>query len=111
MRTTLGRFILVVFSSCCLSSSAQAQVAKLKAAYSSESSWSLATWVAYDAGFFKKYGLAVDLVSTRRAATITAPLIAGETPMIQLGSNGPIQAGPQGPDTVNVLTLVAIIPQ
>jgi NitT/TauT family transport system substrate-binding protein len=96
---------------CWLSSSAQAQLVKLKAAYSSESSWSLATWVAYDAELFKKYGLDVDLVLIRSAATITAALIAGETPMIQLGGNGTIQAALQGADTVNVQTLVPIIPQ
>jgi len=93
------------------SSPASAQMTKLKAAYSAESSWSLATWVAYDAGFFKKYGLDVDLVLIRSAATITAALIAGETPMIQLGGNGTIQAALQGADTVNVQTLVSIIPQ
>jgi len=90
---------------------ASSQVTRLKAAYSSESSWSLATWVAYDAGLFKKYGLGVDLVLIRSAATITAALIAGETPMIQLGGNGTIQAALQGADTVNVQTLVPIIPQ
>jgi NitT/TauT family transport system substrate-binding protein len=93
------------------SSSAWAQVTKLKAAYSAESSWSLATWVANDAGLYKKYGLDVDLVLIRSAATITAALIAGETPMIQLGGNGTIQAALQGADTVNVQTLVPIIPQ
>lgn len=90
---------------------ASSQVTRLKAAYSSESSWSLATWVAYDAGLFKKYGLSVDLVLIRSAATITTALIAGETPMIQLGGNGTIQAALQGADTVNVQTLVPIIPQ
>jgi NitT/TauT family transport system substrate-binding protein len=51
------------------------------------------------------------LVLIRSAATITSALIAGETPMIQLGGNGTIQAALQGADTVNVLTLVSIIPQ
>jgi NitT/TauT family transport system substrate-binding protein len=94
-----------------LSSSASAQLTKLKAAYSAESSWSLATWVAYDGGFFKKYGLDVDLVLIRSAATITAALLAGEAPMIQLGGNGTIQAALQGADSVNILTLVPLIPQ
>jgi NitT/TauT family transport system substrate-binding protein len=94
-----------------LSSSASAQLTKLKAAYSAESSWSLATWVAYDGGFFKKYGLDVDLVLIRSAATITAALLAGEAPMIQLGGNGTIQAALQGADSVNILTLVLLIPQ
>src|SRR6266571_1674591 len=74
-----------------LCSSASAQLTKLKAAYSAESSWSLATWVAYDGGFFKKYGLDVDLVLIRSAATITAAL--------------------HGADSVNILTLVPLIPQ
>jgi NitT/TauT family transport system substrate-binding protein len=90
---------------------ASAQLTKLRAAYSAESSWSLATWVAFDGGYFKKYGLDVDLVLIRSATTITSALIAGETPMIQLGGNGTIQAALQGADTVNVLTLVPIIPQ
>jgi len=94
-----------------LTPGASAQLTKLNAAYSAESSWSLATWVAFDAGYFKKYGLDVNLVLIRSAATITSALIAGETPMIQLGGNGTIQAALQGADTVNVLTLVSIIPQ
>ena len=101
----------VIMLSFTLVGSASAQLTKLHAAYSAESSWSLATWVAYEGGFFKKYGLDVDLVLIRSAATITSALIAGETPMIQLGGNGTIQAALQGADTVNVLTLVPIIPQ
>jgi NitT/TauT family transport system substrate-binding protein len=88
-----------------------AQVTKLRAAYSAESSWSLATWIALEGGLYKKYGLDVDLVLIRSASTITSALIAGEAPMIQLGGNGPIQAGLQGADTVNILTLVPLIPQ
>jgi len=91
--------------------SAAAQLTKLRAAYSAESSWSLATWVAQDGGYFKKYGLDVDLVLIRSASTITAAMIAGEAPMIQLGGNGPIQAALQGADSVNILTLVPLIPQ
>ena len=103
--------LLALILSCCMVSPSSAQRAKLSAAYSAESSWSLATWVAYDGGFFKKYGLDVDLVLIRSAATITAALLAGEAPMIQLGGNGTIQAAVQGADTVNVLTLVPLIPQ
>lgn len=92
-------------------SAAMAQLTKLRGAYSAESSWSLATWLAHDAGLFRKYGLDVDLVLIRSASTITSALIAGEAPMIQLGGNGTIQAGLQGADTVNILTLVPLIPQ
>jgi NitT/TauT family transport system substrate-binding protein len=103
--------LLTLIFSFCLVSSLSAQLTKLNAAYSAESSWSLATWVAYDGGFFKKYGLDVDLVLIRSASTITAAMIAGEAPIIQLGGNGPIQAALQGADTVNILTLVPLIPQ
>ncbi len=103
--------LLALILSFCLVSSSSAQLTKLSAAYSAESSWSLATWVAYDGGLFKKYGLDVDLVLIRSAATITAALLAGEAPMIQLGGNGTIQAALQGADSVNVLTLVPLIPQ
>ena len=102
---------LVVVLSLALAPSVSAQLTKLRAAYSAESSWSLATWIAHDGGFYRKYGLDVDLVLIRSASTITSALIAGEAPMIQLGGNGTIQAALQGADTVNVLTLVPIIPQ
>ena len=103
-----GLLLLLCFA---LAPSASAQLTKLRAAYSAESSWSLATWIAHDAGLYKKYGIDVDIVLIRSASTITAALIAGEAPMIQLGGNGTIQAALQGADTVNVLTLVPIIPQ
>ena len=103
--------LLSLVFSLCLASISSAQLTKLPAAYSAESSWSLATWVAHDGGFFKKYGLDVDLVLIRSPSTITAALLAGEAPMIQLGGNGTIQAGLQGADCVNVLTLVPLIPQ
>ena len=107
----LGRCGLLLLLVLGFASSASGQLTKLRAAYSAESSWSLATWVAHDAGLFKKYGLDVDLILIRSASTITSALIAGEAPMIQLGGNGTIQAALQGADTVNVLTLVPIIPQ
>ena len=112
MTNAVARVLALFFAlNFCLLPNASAQLTKLRAAYSAESSWSLATWVAFDGGYFKKYGLDVDLVLIRSATTITSALIAGETPMIQLGGNGTIQAALQGADTVNVLTLVPIIPQ
>jgi len=105
LRLALFLFLIV------LASDGHAQLTKLRAAYSAESSWSLATWIALEGGLYKKYGLDVDLVLIRSASTITSALIAGEAPMIQLGGNGTIQAGLQGADTVNVLTLIPIIPQ
>src|SRR3990170_6530770 len=103
-----GLLLLLCFG---LASVASAQLTKLRAAYSAESSWSLATWIAYEGGLFRKHGLDVDLVLIRSASTITAALLAGETPMIQLGGNGTIQAALQGAECVNVLTLVPLIPQ
>jgi NitT/TauT family transport system substrate-binding protein len=100
--------LLALIFSFYLAASAYAQPTKLNAAYSAGSSWSLATWVAYDGGFFKKYGLDVDLVLIRSAATITAAMLAGEAPMIQLGGNGPIQAALQGADSVNVLVPIIL---
>jgi NitT/TauT family transport system substrate-binding protein len=112
MIIAVSRFIAVpLFLIPALATGVSAQLTKLRAAYSAESSWSLATWIAHDGGFYRKYGLDVDLVLIRSASTITSALIAGEAPMIQLGGNGPIQAALQGADTVNVLTLVPIIPQ
>jgi len=111
MNGKIESVLLTLIFSFCLVSSSYGQLAKLKAAYSAESSWSLATWVAQDGGYYRKYGLDVDLVLIRSAAIITAALLAGEAPMIQLGGNGPIQAALQGADCVNVVTLVPLIPQ
>ncbi len=47
----------VLLLSLWLPAGAAAQLTKLNAAYSAESSWSLATWVAQEGGYFKKYGL------------------------------------------------------
>src|SRR5215813_10303229 len=94
-----------------LVSSVSAQLAKVKAAYSVQSSWSLATWVAYEAGLFRKYGLDVDLVLIRATPIVTAAMVAGEAPIGQLGGNGPIAAALQGADCVNIATLVNLIPQ
>src|SRR6185369_5647963 len=88
-----------------------AQPVRLKAAYSVQSSWSLATWMAYEGGFFKKYGLDVDLVLIRATPIVTTAMISGEAPIGQLGGNGPIAAAVQGADTVNFATLVNLIPQ
>src|SRR5262252_1907642 len=94
-----------------LVSSVFGQPAKLKAAYSVQSSWSLATWVAYEAGLFRKYGLDVDLALIRATPIVTAAMLSGEAPIGQLGGNGPIAAALQGGDSVNIATLVSLIPQ
>ena len=57
MKTKGELALLALVFSLCLVSSSHAQLTKLNAAYSAESSWSLATWVAYEGGLFKKYGL------------------------------------------------------
>ena len=88
-----------------------AQPAKVKAAYSVQSSWSLATWVAYEAGFFRKYGLDVDLVLIRATPIVTAAMVAGEAPIGQLAGSGPVSAALQGADSVYFATLVNLIPQ
>src|ERR1700746_1335776 len=103
--------LLALISMLSLVSGVSAQRVKLKAAYSVQSSWSLATWVAYEGGFFRKYGLDVDLVLIRATPIVTAAMLAGEAPIGQLGGNGPIASALQGADSVNIATLVNLIPQ
>src|SRR5262245_50984660 len=92
-------------------SGVSAQLAKVKAAYSVQSSWLLATWVVYEAGFFQKYGLDVDLVLIRATPIVTAAMIAGEAPIGRLAGSGPVSAALQGADSVYFATLVSLIPQ
>lgn len=55
-------------------------------------------WVAKDQGFFKKYGLDVELIFFRGGQMATQALVAGDPPMVNIGTV--IQAGLQGHDLV-----------
>src|ERR1043166_9617305 len=83
-------------------SGVSAQPVKLKAAYSVQSSWSLATWVGYEAGLFRKYGLDVDLILIRATPIVTSAMIAGEAPIGQLGGNDPTAQSFNVADTVDI---------
>ncbi|MGH7830046.1 MAG: ABC transporter substrate-binding protein [Candidatus Binatia bacterium] len=55
-------------------------------------------WVAKDAGLFQKYGLDVDLVFFRGGQLATQALVAGDPPIVNIGTV--IQANLQGHDVV-----------
>ena len=100
MKTKSGRVLLALVFSLCLVSPSEAQLTKLSAAYSAESSWSLATWVAYEGGLFKKYGLDVDLVYIQGSPILTAAMVSGQVPLSFLGGADIVASAVGGADTV-----------
>jgi NitT/TauT family transport system substrate-binding protein len=73
---------------------------KIKIGYPAISYNQVHIWVAQDAGLFKKHGLDVELVFFRGGQLATQALVAGDPPIVNIGTV--VQAGLQGHDVVLV---------
>jgi NitT/TauT family transport system substrate-binding protein len=73
---------------------------KIKIGYPAISYNQVHIWVAKDAGLFKKHGLDVELVFFRGGQLATQALVAGDPPIVNIGTV--VQAGLQGHDVVLV---------
>ena len=80
--------------------------AKLRVSYSVISAASLVTWVAKDAGIFRKHGLDVDLIYIASATKAVAATISGDTPISQGAGTGSVLARLSGADTVWVASIL-----
>lgn len=79
----------------------QGQVLKnIKIGYPAISYNQVHIWVAKDQGFFKKYGLDVELIFFRGGQLATQALVAGDPPIVNIGTV--VQARLQGHDVVLV---------
>lgn len=76
------------------------ELKKIKIGYPATSYNQIHIWVAKDAGLFKKYGLDVELVFFRGGQMATQALVAGDPPIVNIGTV--VQAGLQGHDVVLV---------
>jgi NitT/TauT family transport system substrate-binding protein len=79
---------------------------KLRVSYSVISAASLVTWVAKDAGIFRKHGLDVDLIYIASATKAVAATISGDTPITQGAGTGSVLARLSGADTVWVASIL-----
>jgi len=80
----------------------QAPTEKLIIAYSSLSGTQAPLWVTYERGFFRKYGLDVQLVYIESGSTTVQSLVAKEVAFAQMAGAGVIQSRLRGSDVVIV---------
>ncbi len=69
---------------------------KIRVAYSAISGSSLPAWVAYEKGFFSKYGLDVQLLYVDGGSKVVQTLISGDVAAAQVGGPSVIQNDLQG---------------
>src|SRR5437870_1174747 len=69
---------------------------KVRIAYSSISSNTVPIWVAYDQGFFRKYGLDVQLLFIEGGSWVIQTLISGDVAAAQVGGSAVLEANIQG---------------
>ena len=79
---------------------------KLRVSYSVISAASLVTWVAKDAGIFRKHGLDADLIYIGSATKAVSATISGDTPITQGAGTGSVLARLSGADTVWVASIL-----
>jgi NitT/TauT family transport system substrate-binding protein len=82
------------------------EMTKLRVSYSVISAASLVTWVAKDAGIFRKHGLDVDLIYIGSATKAVSATISGDTPITQGAGTGSVLARLSGADTVWVASIL-----
>src|SRR5262250_3038191 len=76
--------------------SAQAQMEKLRVAYTVIAPTQLSVWTAKEMGFYAKHGLDVELVLLVGAPLAVAALVGGETPIVHAGASAVIASNVAG---------------
>lgn len=98
--TTFTKTILLLVSLLIAPSAASSQVsANLKIGYLSNSISFAPLWIAREAGYFKKNGVAAELIYVQ-PAILTQAMLAGELPMAISGGSTMIEANLRGADFV-----------
>src|ERR1700751_2194642 len=81
---------------------AQAQMEKLRVAYTVIAPTQLSVWTAKEMGYYAKHGLDVELVLLVGAPLAVAALVSGETPIVHAGASAVIASNLAGSGTVLV---------
>jgi ABC-type nitrate/sulfonate/bicarbonate transport system substrate-binding protein len=86
-----------------------AEAEKLNVCYSSIAATSVTTWVPYEAGIYKKYGLDVSIIYIAGAQAITT-LISGDTQIVQGSGAAAVLSRLSGSDVTMIGTTINVIP-
>ncbi|HUK39581.1 MAG TPA: ABC transporter substrate-binding protein [Candidatus Acidoferrales bacterium] len=98
LRTTSALFCALLFSPV----SSQAQMEKLRVAYTVIAPTQLSVWTAKEMGYYAKHGLDVELILLVGAPLAVAALVGGETPIVHAGASAVIASNLAGSGTVLV---------
>ena len=88
---------------------AQTELEKLNVGYSSIAATSITTWVPYEAGIFKKYGLDVNVIYVAGAQAITT-LLSGDAHIVQGSGAAAALSRLSGSDAITIATTINVIP-
>jgi len=83
---------------------------KITIAYGGISGGHAPLWVAYEAGFFRKYGLDAQMVFIEGGSRAIQSLNFGDVTFAQMAGAAPIQSGLQGADVVIIAGLLNTMP-
>jgi NitT/TauT family transport system substrate-binding protein len=86
-----------------------AELEKLNVCYSSIAATSITTWVPYEAGIYKKYGLDVNIIYVAGALAIST-LISGDTQIVQGSGAAAALSRLSGSDLTVIGTTINVIP-
>ncbi|HEY1235394.1 MAG TPA: ABC transporter substrate-binding protein [Candidatus Binatia bacterium] len=98
-------FVPIAFSSSVLA----AEPARIDVCYSSIAATSITTWVPYEAGIYKKYGLDVRIIYVAGAQAITT-LVSGDTQIVQGSGAAAALSRLSGSDVTIIGTTINVIP-
>ena len=112
--TTLRRFAMAIAAvvgatlvlSLSMARAADRPLQKINVAFSSISGNMAALWVTVDKGFFRKYGLDVQVILIESGTTTAQALVAGDISFATLAGPAVIQSNLRGADTVMIAGIV-----
>jgi NitT/TauT family transport system substrate-binding protein len=103
-------FVLLGFVPMAVTASVQAaEPERINVCYSSIAATSITTWVPYEAGIYKKYGLDVRIIYVAGAQAITT-LVSGDTQIVQGSGAAAAFSRLSGSDVTIIGTTINVIP-
>jgi len=107
LKCLLGIFAVALFSAVAEARAAEAE--RLNVCFSSIAATSITTWVPYETGIYKKYGLDVRIVYVAGAQAI-ATLVSGDTQIVQGSGAAAALSRLSGSDLTVIGTTINVIP-
>ena len=107
LKCLLGIFAVALFSAVAEARAAEAE--RLNVCFSSIAATSITTWVPYETGIYKKYGLDVRIVYVAGAQAI-ATVVSGDTQIVQGSGAAAALSRLSGSDLTVIGTTINVIP-